>query len=112
MNDNPLAVAVVLLIYFAPTLSAYSRRHSNASAILALNVFLGWTVIGWIVAGIWAATDNVRKPPPPAPRGPKPRAEKLYPEFPGKPPVPKPPPPAPRRKDPDADDFIDDIFQS
>jgi hypothetical protein len=28
----------------------------NSVAILMLNLFLGWTVIGWIIALIWSCT--------------------------------------------------------
>jgi len=48
------------LIYFIPTLTARYRHHHNQLAILLLNFLLGWTVIGWLAALIWAATS----PPP------------------------------------------------
>lgn len=55
---NVLATAVfgtiVLLIYFLPSIAG--RKHPHAAGIFVLNLFLGWTVIGWIVALIWAAT--------------------------------------------------------
>jgi hypothetical protein len=57
-----LRLALVAGIYFLPALLAQYRKHKNASAIGVLNVFLGWTVIGWIVALIWAHTDNAPKP--------------------------------------------------
>lgn len=43
-----------LLFYFLPTTLAALRRRKGFRWILALNVLLGWTVIGWIVALIWA----------------------------------------------------------
>jgi hypothetical protein len=30
----------------------YSKR--NASAIIALNLLLGWTFLGWVIALVWA----------------------------------------------------------
>ena len=51
----------MMFIYFLPALVALSRRHNNVAAIVLLNFFLGWTVIGWIAALIWSATDNVAK---------------------------------------------------
>ncbi len=37
-------------IYFLPTLIAVARRTHNATGIFLLNLFLGWTGIGWIIA--------------------------------------------------------------
>jgi hypothetical protein len=44
--------AVSLAVYLLP--SIVGRRRRNASDIIKLNVLLGWTVIGWIVAMRWA----------------------------------------------------------
>jgi hypothetical protein len=44
--------------YFIPTLVALMRRHSNAAPVVLLNLFLGWTFIGWVVALVWSFTDN------------------------------------------------------
>ena len=44
---------VALMLYFVPTLAA-GKDHRNRQAILALNLLLGWTFIGWVVALIWA----------------------------------------------------------
>ncbi|HXB30470.1 MAG TPA: superinfection immunity protein [Puia sp.] len=41
-------------IYFIPTIVAFDRRKANRYAILMLNIFLGWTFVGWIVALVWA----------------------------------------------------------
>lgn len=51
-----LALPIMLIIAFAPTFIALARQHHNSLAIFALNLFLGWTVIGWIVALIWSLT--------------------------------------------------------
>lgn len=47
-----------LLFYFIPTLIARDNKKSNKDAIFALNLFLGWSFIGWIVALIWATTKD------------------------------------------------------
>ena len=51
-----VTLIVILTIYFTPTIIAYSREKRNANAILVLNIFLGWTIIGWLIALIWAFT--------------------------------------------------------
>jgi hypothetical protein len=47
-----------LAVLFFPFLVAAVRGHQNAIAIGAVCFFLGWTVIGWIVAMIWSLTGN------------------------------------------------------
>ncbi len=51
---------ICLFIYFFPTYMAFIREHKNKVPILILNMFLGWTVLGWIVALIWAFTNQER----------------------------------------------------
>ncbi|HTQ87464.1 MAG TPA: superinfection immunity protein [Candidatus Solibacter sp.] len=45
-----------LFVYFIPTLVA--RRKRNSAAIFVLNLFLGWTLVGWVVALVWALTKD------------------------------------------------------
>ncbi|HLI03569.1 MAG TPA: superinfection immunity protein [Terracidiphilus sp.] len=40
----------VIGLYFLPAILAAIRHTHNSTAILLLNIFLGWTVIGWFVA--------------------------------------------------------------
>jgi hypothetical protein len=55
-------VAVLLSIaYFLPTLIALGRGRGAGLTALVLNVFLGWTVIGWFVALAVAFGDHRRK---------------------------------------------------
>ena len=50
-----LIVAIVCLgIYFLPSIIAYRRGHKNFLALLALNIFLGWTLFGWVGALVWS----------------------------------------------------------
>ena len=46
-----------LLTYFAPSLIANGRGHQDFPAILALNLLLGWTFIGWVWAFVWSLTE-------------------------------------------------------
>ena len=48
---------VALLGYLIPSFLALARDHRNAWAIVATNVLLGWTAIGWVVALVWALTE-------------------------------------------------------
>jgi hypothetical protein len=40
--------------YFLPAIIAALRHTHNATGILLLNIFLGWTVVGWAVALLMA----------------------------------------------------------
>jgi hypothetical protein len=44
------------LIYFLPSIIALCRGHLSTFAIFLLNLLLGWTLIGWIVAFIWSCS--------------------------------------------------------
>ena len=44
------------LIYFLPTIIALARGHLSTLAIFLLNLFLGWTLLGWLIALIWSCT--------------------------------------------------------
>jgi hypothetical protein len=49
---------IILVLYFVPAITGYWNRKKNSSAILTLNFFLGWTVIGWVVALTWATMKD------------------------------------------------------
>jgi hypothetical protein len=46
-------------MYFLPSIVAIARNKRDTTAILLLNIFLGWSVIGWIVALVWAVKTDV-----------------------------------------------------
>lgn len=59
-----VVLAVLLSIgtlgYLLPTTIAIIRRRTNTMAIFVLNLFLGWTLVGWVVALVWSvATDKI-----------------------------------------------------
>jgi len=47
-----------LIIYFLPSIVSLKRKHRQQNAILTLNLFLGWTFIGWVIALVWAMTKT------------------------------------------------------
>ncbi|MGF6127271.1 putative membrane protein [Pseudomonas frederiksbergensis] len=55
-------LALVVAVYFLPTLVAYRRYHPNGTSIAILNLFLGWTFIGWLAALIWSASAITKLP--------------------------------------------------
>jgi Superinfection immunity protein len=53
---------VSLFLYFLPAYLA--RNKPNFTGILLLNLFAGWTFIGWIVALIWALSSEPQRQAP------------------------------------------------
>jgi hypothetical protein len=47
-------VLVLFALYWFPTFIAIKARKPNVGAIAVLNLFLGWTFIGWVIALVWA----------------------------------------------------------
>ena len=51
----------------APTIVANSRKHHQVGAVFVLNLFLGWTLVGWVVALAMACSATSTPPAPSAP---------------------------------------------
>jgi len=45
-----LAFTTFVATYFIPSMIASYNRAPNTVGIMLINFFLGWTVIGWVVA--------------------------------------------------------------
>jgi Na+/proline symporter len=62
MDVEPSIIMVLIVlgcmlgVYFIPSFVASDRKHHNRLAIYVLNLFLGWTFLGWVLALIWACT--------------------------------------------------------
>lgn len=61
------AIFAGLALYLVPSFVAAGRDHYRAEIVIALNLALGWTVIGWVALLAWA----LRSPATP-PRRPRP----------------------------------------
>lgn len=57
-----LYALIVIVAYFLPAFIAMARGHQQAGMILVINLFLGWTFLGWIAALVWSFVDT--KPTP------------------------------------------------
>ncbi|APQ42422.1 hypothetical protein PBI_BLUE_70 [Mycobacterium phage Blue] len=60
MSISPSHALLVVLgtAYFVPTIVAYYRKASLRQPVAVINVFLGWTFIGWVVALAMAVKDS------------------------------------------------------
>jgi hypothetical protein len=57
-------MSLALFVYSLPSMIAVTRRHRNRKAVLILNLVLGWTVLGWIGALVWAYWNEGPKEKP------------------------------------------------
>ena len=49
---------VAFCIHFIPAIVAGNRHARNFWWIFLLNLLLGWTFVGWVIALVWAMTDE------------------------------------------------------
>lgn len=56
-----LLMAIGLFLYFLPAFLAAGKKR-NSTAIFWLNLLLGWTFLGWVVALVWALTKDDQQP--------------------------------------------------
>jgi hypothetical protein len=47
-------VLFLLWLYLLPWFIAHGRKHPNVSPIAVLNIFFGWTFIGWVACLAWS----------------------------------------------------------
>lgn len=54
--EGAIIIFAAFVVYMLPSFIAYFRKHHNVNAITVLNLFLGWTFLGWVAALVWSAT--------------------------------------------------------
>jgi len=52
----------VFIVYFLPTIVAVVDKRHSTGGVFLLNLFLGWTILGWIGALIWAVSSKMSEP--------------------------------------------------
>ena len=53
-----LVFLFVLAVYLIPTIIDFSRGHASKWGIGVLNIVLGWSLVFWVVALIWALSNK------------------------------------------------------
>jgi hypothetical protein len=48
--------AVALAVYFAPTFIAWNKLQGPG--VFAVNFLLGWSIVGWAIAMVWALSPD------------------------------------------------------
>jgi hypothetical protein len=55
-------LAILVALYFIPTIVAV-KRNANTGPVIVINVFLGWTLLGWVAALALAVAGTPSKVP-------------------------------------------------
>ena len=50
----PVSLLLMLSGYLMPTIIAAKAGHPNLVIVVLINIFTGWTAIGWIVSMFWS----------------------------------------------------------
>jgi len=53
-----VVMLIMTCIYFLPTIVAGLGKKRNVAGIAVLNLFLAWTMIGWVGALVWAVVEK------------------------------------------------------
>lgn len=59
-TDAAGAMILIVALYFLPLFVAINRKVRNVGSIAVINVFLGWTFVGWVIALAMAARSVER----------------------------------------------------
>lgn len=51
-------------LYLLPSIIALLGYHRHLGRVLVLNVFLGFTIIGWVIALVWSLQGAMKDIPP------------------------------------------------
>ena len=63
-----ITYTLLALVYLTPTVIVMGRLHPKTGPVIVVNIFLGWTLIGWVVALAMACSSQrapVDTDPPP-----------------------------------------------
>lgn len=55
--EGAIGIFIAAVIYLFPVLTARRRHAPNTGSVAVVNVLLGWTVVGWVVALAMALRD-------------------------------------------------------
>lgn len=55
-------ILIAAVLYFLLALVGHIRHKRNENSITIVNLFLGWTLVGWVVALAWALSNDVPAP--------------------------------------------------
>lgn len=65
-SDGAIIILIAIMValvagYFLPAIIGARRHISTSGVLFVVNLFFGWTVIGWLFCMLWAATGATRE---------------------------------------------------
>ena len=59
--EGIIGVLILCAMYFLPSVVALMRGKANGTGgVVLVNVLLGWTVVGWFLAFVWACSGETQ----------------------------------------------------
>lgn len=58
---STLLLVFIGFIYILPAIIATKRSVRSSGGVTLLAIFTGWTIIGWVIALIWAVSGETQK---------------------------------------------------
>ena len=58
-----LFIGLCLLAYLITTIIAIARKVPSSASIAVLNIFLGWSIVGFVVSLVWSLKNYDYVPP-------------------------------------------------
>lgn len=53
-----IAFMLLFVVYIIPSIVGLLRKKDDIAAIIILNLFLGWSFLGWVIALVWALSKD------------------------------------------------------
>jgi hypothetical protein len=77
VNGGGVVLTIVLILigivlYFLPTIAVYHYKRREPGPVLVINLQLGWTLVGWVVAMAMAVSTQYGYMVDESPEGPVP----------------------------------------
>ena len=60
MDNIPILILLCVIVaglYLIPSIIAVKKNHLDTTAIIIINIFLGWSFVGWVVALVWSVKE-------------------------------------------------------
>jgi hypothetical protein len=54
-------LGVAMSLYMLPAYVAFGRHLANRWSLAVINLFFGWTLIGWVCALAWAIAGTAKR---------------------------------------------------
>jgi len=51
---NIVSIIALIVLYLLPTIIAFNKNKKQKLGICILNIFLGWTFLGWLASLVWS----------------------------------------------------------